>query len=183
MFELHCVPRHFDITYRYVTMDEPTPAADAPSTTATIPNESSGQTPNKTKRKRKIRHTKPHIHTQLSLRKPLYSYIHLRHTNSTTVLTTTSPAPALDALTAYLHLTSALTQFLGLHGAAINFDILNLSDQDVWIRVAAEDRSAVVAAVGGWMNGKGEGWRVMGWSAWDVSVSGGARGGEDLFTD
>lgn len=83
-------------------------------------------------------------------------------------------------MTAQMHLTAALSSFLGLHGSAIAFDILKLEGQDVWIRVQAEDRAAVVAATGGWVNGAREGWRVVGWSCWNVEGAG-SRRGEELF--
>jgi ribonuclease P/MRP protein subunit POP8 len=47
--------------------------------------------------------------------------------------------------------------------------------------VPAEDRSALVAAVGGWVGRAGEGWRVMGWSSWSAGADGGKDGGRGLF--
>ncbi len=129
------------------------------------------------KKKRKKRHSKPHVLFQTTLRNPQWSYIHLQHLTSST-----DALADLDAVTAHMHLTAALTQFLGLHGSAIAFDILKLETQDVWIRLAAEDQSALVAAAGGWVSGNGEGWRVKGWSLWDAGVVGMDRG-QDLFTD
>jgi len=133
--------------------------------------------PRKKKKKRK-RAPKTHILGQLTVRNPPWSYIHLQH------LTSNSPAttPALDAVTAHLQITAALTQFLGLHGAAIPIDILKTEGSEVWIRVPAEDHSALLAAVGGWVSGKGEGWRVKGSSSWDAGAM--ARdSGQDLFDD
>lgn len=128
-----------------------------------------------TSKKRRKRHQKPHILLQQTLRSPAWVYIHLRHLSN-------SPPP-LDAVTAHLHLTTALQQFLGLHGSAITFDVLKLDAQDVWIRAQAEDQRAIVAAAGGWVSGKGEGWRVVGWSWWDAGVGGAGGGGQDLFGD
>ena len=127
------------------------------------------------KRKRKHQH-KPHILNQITIRNPQWAYIHLQH------LTSKSSPPDLDAVTAHLHLTTALSQFLGLHGAAIPFDILKLNEQDVWIRLPAEDHSALKAAVGGWVSAGGEGWRVKGCSSWDASAIG-RDAGQDLFMD
>ena len=134
--------------------------------------------------------------TQFTLRHPLWSYIHLRHHHATETENEKdqSSSSPLDAVTAHVQLTSALTRFLGAHGAAIPIDLLQLrNNRDVWIRVPAEDRAAVLAAVGGWVSGGGrekEGWRVMGWSAWSVAAaagggsrvgSGGGEAGQDLF--
>lgn len=116
---------------------------------------------------------------QFSLRSPPWCYIHMQHL-SPSQPTTIQRASPLDPLTAHIHLTSALSSFLGLHGSAIQFDILKLEGQKIWIRVASEDRAAVVAAAGGWMSGSGEGWRVVGWSYWNAGVVG-ARGGRELF--
>lgn len=88
----------------------------------------------------------------------------------------------MDAVTAHLQLTAALSQFLGLHGAAIPIDVLKLEGADLWIRVPFEDHSNVIAAVGGWISGKGEAWRVKGTSSWDARAM--ARdSGQDLFND
>ena len=111
----------------------------------------------------------------LTLRNPTWSYIRLHQfqppQNSST----------LDALTAHIQITAALHQFLGVHGAAVPVDVLKLEGSEVWIRVPAEDRSALVAAVGGWVGRAGEGWRVMGWSSWSAGAEGGKDGGRELF--
>jgi len=100
----------------------------------------------------------------------------------------TTTADELDALTARTYLTSALSQFLGLTGAAIPVDILHLRGREVWVRVARGDGSAVVAAVSGWVGGGGGGgagqgsavgWRVRGRGAWLGGLVGGDGG--DLF--
>lgn len=129
-----------------------------------------------TKKKRK-RAPKPHVLSQFTIRNPPWAYVHLQHLTSSS-----GNGPDLDPVTAHLHLTAALSQFLGLHGTAIPFDILKLEEQDVWIRLPAEDRSALVGAVGGWVSGNGEGWRVDGWSSWNASAMG-RNSGQDLFAD
>ena len=129
-----------------------------------------------TKKKRKKRAPKPHVLSQLTLRDPPWSYIRLQH------LTSSTQTPSLDAVTAHLHLTAALSQFLGLHGTAIPFDILKFEGQDVWIRLPHEDSSALIAAVGGWVSANGEGWQVKGSSSWDANALG-KDGGQDLFGD
>lgn len=126
------------------------------------------------KKKRKKKATKKHILTSFTIRNPQWTYLRLQR------LSSAKDVPSLDAVTAHMYLTSALSQFLGLHGAAISFDILKLEGQDVWIRLPAEDRSSLVAAAGGWVNSNGEGWRVKGESSWDAGVSS-CDNGQDLF--
>ena len=127
----------------------------------------------------KFRHRlRLHSHNKsqtLTLRNPTWSYIRLQQYQPPQTSST------LDALTAHIQITAALHQFLGVHGAAVPVDVLKLEGSDVWIRVPAEDRSALVAAVGGWIGRAGEGWRVMGWSSWSAGAEGGKDGGRDLF--
>lgn len=145
------------------------------STITTSMTQAASQNTTQKKNKRK-RHPKPQQPiVQFSLRNPPWCYIHLQH-----LAPTAAPRSQLDAVTAHLHLTAALSSFLGLHGSAIPFDILRLEGRDVWIRVPADDRAALVAAVGGWVSGGGEGWRVKGWSHWDAG-GGAQNGGQDLF--
>lgn len=112
-------------------------------------------------------------HKTITISTPSYTYISLTLTSSLPPRTTntSSQTPQLDALTARTHLTSALTQFLGLSGSAISIDILKIEERQVWVRVPREDAGAFVAAVGGWIgNGAGReekvGWRVGGRSNW-----------------
>ncbi len=149
---------------------------DGAETTAKTTETTQQSSTTSNKKKRKNRTPKPHILTQITLRNPPWAYIRLQH------LTSSSKPPDLDAVTAHLHLTAALTQFLGLHGQAIQFDVLKLEGQDVWIRIQHEDCSTLIAAVGGWVNGAGEGWRVKGSSSWDANAVG-KEGGQDLFAD
>lgn len=158
-------------------MDNPGQLPDATKTTATTAPTAQPASSASSKKKRKKRTPKPHVLSQFTIRNPPWAYIHLERTTSST-----TAVPALDAVTAQLNLTSALSQFLGLHGAAIPFDILKLECQDVWIRLPAEDQSALVAAVGGWISKGGEGWRVKGWSSWNANAVG-RDNGQDLFTD
>ncbi len=114
-----------------------------------------------------------------TLRKPEWAYLHLQHLSSRKP----NEHADLDAVTAHQQLTAALRQFLGLHGAAIPFDVLKTTGQDLWIRIPAEDQSAVTAAVGGWVSSSGEGWRVVGSSSWNAGGSNVGKGsGQDLFT-
>lgn len=128
------------------------------------------------KKKRKKKAPKKHVLSQFTIRDPPWAYVHLER------LSFAGKSPPLDAVTAQLYLTAALSQFLGLHGAAIPFDILKIEEQDLWIRLPAEDRSALIAAVGGWVSSNGEGWRVKGWSSWDANATN-REHGQDLFTD
>ncbi|KAK5730111.1 hypothetical protein LTR15_000045 [Elasticomyces elasticus] len=130
----------------------------------------------KKKRKRK-RTPKNQTLSQFTISDPPWSYIHLQHLVSTGPATTN-----LDAVTAHLHITAALTQFLGLHGAAIPIDILKTEGAEVWIRIPAQDHSTLLAAVGGWVSGKGEGWCVKGSSSWDARAMA-SDAGQDLFND
>ncbi|KAI9826863.1 MAG: hypothetical protein M1832_005802 [Thelocarpon impressellum] len=106
-----------------------------------------------------------------TLRAPAWAYLHLQ-------LTSSNPQPhpqprgddqEIDILTASTHLTAALSQYLGLSGAAVAVDILKVEGREVWVRVPREDLSAVVAALGGWVGSAGGagaagggslGWRV-----------------------
>lgn len=114
---------------------------------------------------------------EVSLRKPAWAYIHLQHLTART-----NTASGLDMVTAHLHLTASLMAFLGLHGSAIPVDILAIEGHDVWIRIPAEDRSTLTAAVGGWVGAGGRGWRVKGWSSWSANVQNHGAG-QDLFNE
>ena len=92
-----------------------------------------------------------------------YHYLQLSLTN----ITETVNRVPLDAITARTHLTSALSQYLGLTGTAIPIDILKVTDRDFWIRVPEDDASAVIAAVGQWTNALvGVSLRVEGRGVW-----------------
>lgn len=166
--------------------EDTTPADITESTALSQPttqpsSATSTSTTNPFKKKKRKRHQRPHILHQQTLRNPTWCYIHLRH------LSLQQPNHSfqdLDAVTAHLHLQTALQQFLGVHGSAIAFDILKLEGEVVWIRTKAEDQRMFVAAVGGWTSGNGEGWRVVGWSFWDAGVDeGDGNRARDLFGD
>lgn len=124
---------------------------------------------------RKRPHQKPQFkcltYTTLTISSPPFSYIHLSLTSS--------QSTPLDELTTRTYLTSALTQFLGLSGSAISVDILKISEKgEVWVRVPREDAGVFVAAVGGWIGGRGEekvGWTIKGRANW-LSALGGEEG-------
>lgn len=142
----------------------------------TVTGDATQPTSTASKKRRKKRKPKTHVLSQFTIQNPPWAYVHLEH------IVSAGATADLDALTAHLHITAALSQFLGLHGAAIPFDVLKLEQQDAWIRLPAEDRSALIAAVGGWVSASGEGWRVKGWSSWDANAVG-KDSGQDLFAD
>lgn len=112
--------------------------------------------------------------TNYTLRHPPYVYIYL-------TIQTLSPNPtivALDKVTARSYLHSALSQFLGLTGAAIQLDLLEVEGRDIWLRVAKDDASAVVAAVSQWMGARQDvSLRVKARGTWLGAVV--ARGARD----
>ena len=156
------------------------------------------------------RDQKPHILLQQTLRKPQWSYLHLRLVSSSSTTAAPSAVPSLpaspatstnpphapwaqdavpgadiDALTARALLLAPLAQFLGHMGAAVAVDVLRVSGRDVWVRVPRGDGALVVGAVSGWV-GRGEGkeervaWRVVGRAEWLGGLTGGGDG-EGLF--
>jgi ribonuclease P/MRP protein subunit POP8 len=130
---------------------------------------------------RKDRKTNPHFISQLTLRHPQWCYIQLQHMSAGK-----PKLGQIDEITAHLHLDAALSQFLGLHGSAIRFDILKIQNQNIWIKLAADDRKAFIAAVGGWVSTEGEGWSIKGTSSWSACAmgrDGGQYSGQDLFVD
>jgi hypothetical protein len=120
--------------------------------------------------------------TTRTFRHPPYTYLHL---------TLLQPAPSsqpLDALTARQHIHAALTAHLGLHGAAVNVDVLRTGppattmssptrngnesvvtsneDADCWIRVPLQDETVVVGALATWTGRNGVRWVVRGRGSW-----------------
>lgn len=111
-----------------------------------------------------------------TIRSP-HTYLHL-------VLLTSTPSsssqPPLDLLTARTHLTSALSQYLGLTGTAIPIDFLKVEARSVWIRVPREDGVALVGALSQWVGKEGDvSWRVKAKGEWLGSVV--AGNGDHLF--
>nr|KMM66999.1 hypothetical protein CPAG_03335 [Coccidioides posadasii RMSCC 3488] len=145
-------------------------------------------------------------------RKPEWAYIHLelyvafaRTSTRNSYLTHShqisgSNSEPLDLLTAKTYLTSALSQFLGLSGTAIPFDILKLQAESLpvgaasarrktrntlWIRVPHGDAAALIAAVSSWVGGSsGDGgssvaWKIRAKGSWLGALVGGT--GRELF--
>jgi ribonuclease P/MRP protein subunit POP8 len=127
-----------------------------------------------TRGKTKSHKTKPVVY-ETTIKLPIWAYIHLQH-----LVPAVEENLSLDAVTAHLHLTASLRTFLGLHGAAIPIDVMGIQERQVWIRVPADDRQMVIAAVSGWSDSRGHGWRVRGSSSWSASAAG-RDAGQDLF--
>jgi len=150
-----------------------------------VPTESGITDPNGLQHVERKRNKHPNAAATLtfhSLRGGQWTYFHLSLYCSPPSL----EASTLDAITARTHLTSALRQFLGLHGQAIPVDLMKIEGQDVWVRVPMEDASAVQAAVSGWTGGDAKfeggrtvGWRVKGRDEWVGRL--GCGDGQDLF--
>lgn len=107
--------------------------------------------------------TKGHEIITQTIKQPQFAYAHL------SLMLDPPRKDDIDILTFRSHLTSALSQFLGLTGSAIAVDFLKIEGKDCWIRVPRQDLSAVVAAVGGWVGGSEDfqvGWRVKGSGNW-----------------
>lgn len=131
--------------------------------------------------------------TTFTLRDLPYTYIHLSLIHPPTAVAAArvtasasasasalaAYAPALDILTAHAALQSALSRFLGLHGAAISVDILHVVAEtaEFWIRVPRLDGDQVVAAVVGWIGRDGQVLRVKGRGDWLGGLVMGGRGG------
>ncbi|KAK4631900.1 hypothetical protein CLAFUW4_03345 [Fulvia fulva] len=158
-------------------MSDPEQLPDATESTATtLPTTQTSSTADKKKRNKK--NPTNQTLSQFSIRKPDWAYLHLQHIPS--LANGHQQHGAIDNATVHLHITAALKSFLGLHGSAIPFDILRLDGRQVWIRAPAEDRAAIIAAVGGWISSSGEGWRVRSWSHWNANGLG-RDSGQDLF--
>jgi len=136
--------------------------------------------------KRKQPPSRGHQISTVIIKTPPFSYAHLALITSSPSITT------LDEITVRSYLTSALTQFLGLSGAAISIDILKVEGTDgkklvtagdVWLRVPREDLAPFLAAVGGWVGEGGKvGWRVKGSGNWLSALVGG-RDEERIWND
>jgi ribonuclease P/MRP protein subunit POP8 len=116
--------------------------------------------------------------TTFTLCHPPYIYIYL-------TAQTLSPTPPidLDKVTARSYLYSALSQFLGLTGAAIQLDLLKVEGKDIWLRVAKGDASAVVAAVSQWTSARQDvSLRVKARGTWLGAVMARGRREERLWT-
>ncbi|KAL5342931.1 hypothetical protein BJX70DRAFT_394371 [Aspergillus crustosus] len=100
-------------------------------------------------------------------RNPTWTYLKLQ------IITNPPTTQPIDPLTARTHLTSALSQFLGLAGSSIPIDILHVSpapspttkENYIWIRVPRQDAPALVSALSSWIGGSGDeadsvAWRI-----------------------
>ncbi|KAK5086236.1 hypothetical protein LTR70_000022 [Exophiala xenobiotica] len=106
--------------------------------------------------------------SKFTLRNSSYSYIHLRIADQAANSTSHKQKEQLelDEITVLSHLTSALSQYLGLTGTAIPVDILKVQALEAWIRLPIEDERAVVAALSQWVGKGGVTLRVLGRGSW-----------------
>ncbi|KAJ9650666.1 hypothetical protein H2198_010029 [Neophaeococcomyces mojaviensis] len=119
-----------------------------------------------------------------TLRKPPYTYFHLRVTSYVPSSVSGRPqtvTEVLDEITLRAHLTAALNQYLGLTGAAIPIDILKVEGprNEGWIRLPAEDESAVAAALAQWTGKGGVTVRIASRGSWLGGVIGNGDGVSD----
>ena len=115
----------------------------------------------------------------ITIRNPPLTYLHLTLLTSSTSLPI-SNMPPVDILTARAHLTSALSQYLGITGTAIPIDFLKAEGRDVWIRLPREDAAAVKGALSQWVGKDGRvSWRVETNGEWLGAVA--AGDGHELF--
>ncbi|MCJ1331197.1 hypothetical protein MMC10_007885 [Thelotrema lepadinum] len=135
----------------------------------------------KASKKRKSKANLSTIFSQTTIRHLTFAYLHLTLASpSTLIKTSVAPTPPIDLITVRTHLTSALTQFLGLTGSTIPVDILKVEERDAWIRVPFEDKHAVVEALSGW-TGNDVTWRIRESGSWLGGMVG--SNGYDLFGD
>jgi len=143
-------------------------------------NAKTSSTNKKKKKKKKLSHTHER---RFTIRKPDWHYLRLKMIfNPPYNPTTISPSFPPDLLTWRTHLSSALSQFLGISGTAISIDFLHTELDQVWIRIPREDAVRFTAAIGGWrqeVEGRDVGFRPIGASDFMMAVSCG--NGRDLF--
>lgn len=128
--------------------------------------------------------TNPKSHELLSctLKAPAFSYAHLEvFREGDDRRASGSSASTTDMLQFRSYCTSALTQFLGVTGAAIPLDILKVQGNECWLRVPRPDLGAFAAAVTAWPGTRDQGshlvLRVRQCSDWLGSMVG--RDGQD----
>jgi ribonuclease P/MRP protein subunit POP8 len=76
-----------------------------------------------------------------TIRASQFSYVKLYQSNNS------SDQPELDELQVRSYLDAALTRFLGLTGAGMSIDLLEVKGQECWLRVPHDDLGAFSAAV------------------------------------
>ncbi|KAI5848855.1 hypothetical protein BZA05DRAFT_446383 [Tricharina praecox] len=106
---------------------------------------------------------KPPPPEEVTIREHDWTYLNLQILSDPSNTTTSSSST--DILTWRTTLTSALTQFLGITGSAIQIDILHLSGDEAWLRVPRENAKKFQAAVGGYVgsrDGRSVGFRTRG---------------------
>ena len=137
------------------------------------------QDPNtRASQKRKARAKLSTIFSTTTIRHLPFAYFHLTLISPGTIAKPATTTAPIDLLTVRTHLTSALTQFLGITGAATSVDILRVEGRDAWIRVSFEDRAAVTEAISGWV-GSDVAWKIKESGSWLGGMVG--SNGHDLF--
>lgn len=112
----------------------------------------------------------------LSLRDAPYAYIHISVANSSRA------SSSLDEITIRQHLLAALKQYLGLHGTAIEIDILKISGLQAWLRMQRDDEMAVVASLSQYSGNSNHDFiRVLDRSSWLGTLTNSANSG-NLWT-
>ncbi|KAK5148884.1 hypothetical protein LTR04_000386 [Oleoguttula sp. CCFEE 6159] len=168
-------------------------SGSAPSLPPAATSEPPGTTQGTGSSRKRKRPNAAQVQAQFTIRNPAWTYLHLRLVTSSSSCSSSSSKPTqlddVDAITLRTHLTSALAQFLGAHGAAIPIDLLKTRAGEAWVRVPRDDCAAVVAAVSGWVGSDGSGaegcslgWMVLGQSDWLAGLET-EGGGQDLFSD
>lgn len=98
---------------------------------------------------------KSHELLSVTIKSPPFSYAHLEAIRD-------EPADsATDMLQFRSYLSAALTQFLGVTGAAISIDILKVQGNECWVRVPRPDLGAFGAAVTAWSGSQDQGVLTM----------------------
>ena len=73
---------------------------------------------------------------------------------------------ATDHLTFKVHITNALSQYLGITGTAIPVDVLKVCHRRAWVRVPRDDETAVVAALSQWSSRDNVSLQILARSTW-----------------
>ncbi|KAI2633836.1 hypothetical protein GGS21DRAFT_490750 [Xylaria nigripes] len=108
---------------------------------------------------------KHHELAKSTIKAPPHAYAHLELFNAEF-----AKGEDLDAIQVRSYCSSALTQFLGVTGMAIQLDILKVEGRRCWLRVPRDDLAAFAAAIMAWqgtsLNGVHSTFRILGCSDW-----------------
>lgn len=101
--------------------------------------------------------------TTFTLRNSPHTYLQLQVSVQPASKPSNTP---VDEITLLSYLNAAMTQYLGLTGAAIPIDILKVQESQGWVRLPREDEPAVVAALSQWTGRGNVTVRVLGRGSW-----------------